>query len=130
MFIYRLIAISALFVFSHSSAAQEERHIHINGEHLSAEDIVLMDQTLGSITPNGFYWINFNTGAWGYEGNETVMGNIMQHNQQYTEQYNAPAESNQASSRPKISNWDGGGYVQGEECSYVSVAGTSMRVCD
>ena len=110
----------------------QDRHIHINGEHLDDQNIAILDQTLGSITPDGFYWIDFNSGNWGYEGNQQVMGNIMaQENVQYQPPQHQPQlDSNAGNSKDKIYNWGDGGYVQGEECSYASVGGTTMRLCD
>ena len=45
------------------------RQIYINGERLDARGIALVDQlSCGARVPNGRYWLNMITGAWGYEG--------------------------------------------------------------
>ncbi len=54
--------------------AQQFRHIHVNENHLSSEEILALDQLAVGVVPNGFYWINFDNGEWGYEGNAGVQG--------------------------------------------------------
>jgi len=73
--------------------------------------------------PNGFYWINWNNGAWGYEGNNQTQG------------YLAASGANSAGSppnneRPSIYN-DGYGNsaVFGSECGYVTVGGVTVKSC-
>ncbi|MGV6851101.1 MAG: hypothetical protein ACWA5R_02845 [bacterium] len=121
---FKLVLLS---LFLSSPLFAQERHIHINGEHLSAEEIAIMDQAFSTRTPDGYYWINFNNGNWGYEGNDQIMGNIMpqQANEQGYQQ-----GSGQGGSQEEIYNWGNGGYVQGEKCSYASVGGTTVRLCD
>ncbi|MEJ2621040.1 MAG: hypothetical protein P8163_12460, partial [Candidatus Thiodiazotropha sp.] len=54
----------------------EDRHIHVNGECLESTEMVLLDQLIGGLAPNGYYWIDFDTGAWGYEGDQETQGYI------------------------------------------------------
>jgi len=57
-----------------STANAAERHIHLNGEHLSEELILGLDYLANLHVEDNFYWIDFETGAWGYEGNEQTIG--------------------------------------------------------
>lgn len=104
----------------------EPRHVHINGEHLSDEEILLADQMWGAELPNAFYWLNFDTGEWGYEGQDQAAGVLVPQN---SSDGNQASDSN-GSSRPIISTEPTGSVVIGEKCSYASVGGTSVRLCD
>ena len=106
---------------------QNFRHIHVNGNHLDDQEIVNLDQSLGYQVPNGFYWLNADTGEWGYEGNEEVLGSIYVGNSQGSssqQQYNN-------SSRPSISNDSGTGssVIDPNGCSYVSSGGMTFKSC-
>ncbi|MCW9016207.1 MAG: hypothetical protein OQJ89_04520, partial [Kangiellaceae bacterium] len=89
----------SLFISSLALAQQEERHIHVNGEHLDNTSIAVMDLLFGKKVTNGFYWINENTGQWGFEGETKVRGvlkivqQIAQQNQSQQAQNN-PTEIN------------------------------------
>ncbi len=52
------------------------RHIHINGEHLSAQDIMLLDSIFSKRVENGSYWIDIKTGEWGLQGNAQKLGQV------------------------------------------------------
>ena len=75
-----LIALAAITVLCASpvQAGQNGRQIYVNGERLDARSIAVLEQlNCGERVPNGLYWIDLNTGAWGYEGGpmQGVVGN-------------------------------------------------------
>jgi hypothetical protein len=50
-------------------AGENGRHVHVNGQHMSAIQISTLDAiNCGEAVPNGNYWVNWATRAWGYEG--------------------------------------------------------------
>jgi hypothetical protein len=62
------LGMTALLGASLSEAGQDSRQIYINGERLDARGIALVDQlSCGARVPNGRYWLNMTTGAWGYD---------------------------------------------------------------
>lgn len=44
-----------------------QRYVIVNGEPMAASQLTLLDQLHGEYIPNGRYWLNYNTGEWGYE---------------------------------------------------------------
>ncbi len=137
--IIKLSFIVLLGLFSWSAQAelgyQDFRHIHINGNHLSDAQILELDQALGYEVPNGFFWLDANTGGWGYEGNDEVLGSIYGENDprgMAGSQLQKPAQQNSGSSRPYISNDTGTGsaLIDPNGCSYVSAGGMTIKSCD
>ena len=135
---------SLMLLFAYSAQAQlgyqDFRHIHINGVHVDDAQILNLDATLGYEVPNGFYWVNDNTGEWGYEGNGEVLGSIYT---EATQRNNTEVQSTQSSqqtsspkqsgnSRPYISNDTGTGsaVIDSNGCSYVSAGGMTVKSCD
>ena len=120
----------------------EERHIHLNGEHLESNQIAIMDQLFGQMVPNGYYWINESNGQWGYEGNPNAQGLVpalvAQSYQQPSYEQESYQQAYQGSSdyyqQPEINMSQNGsvvsGRVNGRNCTYVSVQGMSVRNCD
>jgi hypothetical protein len=104
-------------------ADSQERHIHVNGEHLDGETIQLLDGVFGEIVPDGYYLIDFNTGEWGIEGNSQVQG-ILQ-TQSAPDSGYGRGEINTTSTGSYVS-----GRLNGQDCSFVSVGGTTMKMCD
>ena len=115
----------ALCAVSFNVLAQDGRHIHVNGECLDQHNIQLADQLFQTQVPDGFYWINFETGEWGIEGQSATLGvlttiaNARQQNQ-----------SQQSTGRTEINQSQNGSVVSGEHCTYASVGGTTVRLCD
>lgn len=131
-----VISAALLIVINFSLQAQEERHIHVNGEHLDAEDITLMDQLFDAKVANGFYWINFQTGQWGYENSPDVMGinqNILKIAQaaQKAQQQNQHRNQNNKTIINRSQNGSVvSGKLNGRNCTFVSVGGTTVKSCD
>lgn len=66
-----------LLVFSVlSSAAYAERYVVVNGQRLSIPEIQYLEKAHCGPVPNGRYWINLQTGMWGYERNPRPQGYV------------------------------------------------------
>jgi len=126
-------------LFSLPLFAGDERHIHVNGEHLDMTNIELLDQLTGGQVGNGYYWLNMQTGQWGYEGSEQVQGiveSIAHYAQKQNSHQDQPGSFDQEADR--YNDWEGvdqngtvvSGRINGQNCTYVSVGGTTMRSCD
>jgi len=63
-------------VCSFLSVAHAERYVVVNGQRLSIPEIQYVEQLHCWPIPNGRYWINLETGIWGYEGNPRPQGHI------------------------------------------------------
>lgn len=57
-----------------AEAAAQSRWVVVNGQRLSDAQIAALARTNCRDIPNGAYWLNTQTGAWGYAGNPTVQG--------------------------------------------------------
>lgn len=117
-------------VFSLSLSAQTERHIHVNEEHLDEDEIVIMDWLTKQALPDGSYWLNTLTGAWGTEGNEEPVGVIdlvalSEQVQQYQSVTQGRATINQSQNGSVVS-----GNINGKRCTFASAGGTTFKVCD
>lgn len=123
MFRFLIILFTLNLVFC-KAALSEERHIHLNGEHLTTENIVLFDQVLSSTVPDGFYWMNFQTGEWGYEGNNEVEG-IAAAFQQQGQQHASNTYINNSQNGSVVS-----GRINGQNCTYVSAGAFTVKDCD
>jgi hypothetical protein len=44
------------------------RFVIINGHLLGMYELATLDSAAGTLVPDGRYWINLQTGEWGYEG--------------------------------------------------------------
>jgi hypothetical protein len=55
-------------------AQAQTRHVVVNNVRLSDQDIATLDRMQCVRIPNGHYWLNLVTGAWGYAGNPFVQG--------------------------------------------------------
>ncbi|MDY6881561.1 MAG: hypothetical protein SV686_15080 [Thermodesulfobacteriota bacterium] len=64
-----------LGVSSHG-IAYGERMVVVNGVRLNNAQIQTLEQWHCGRIPDGNYWLNFNTGAWGYAGDPRPMGHI------------------------------------------------------
>ncbi len=134
-------AVSIALMWSDGAFAQmgyhASRHIHVNGMHLDDQDIQELDGALGYEVPSGFYWVDFDKGVWGYEGNGETLGSIFRIDDPRRSQVNrqtprnAPSGTTGRSQRPTVSPDAGTGsaVINPGGCSYVTAGGTTMRVC-
>ena len=70
----RLGILFAASLASAMPASAQPRYVVVNGQTLSAAQIGNLEQRACTSIPNGHYWLNPNTGAWGYAGNPRVQG--------------------------------------------------------
>jgi hypothetical protein len=63
-----------LGLFGAAPASAQNRWVVLNGERLSDVQIAYLEQRACTRIPNGQYWLNTNTGAWGYARNPQVQG--------------------------------------------------------
>lgn len=62
------IAALAIFCLSGVSEASS-RQVVVNGTPVGAAELMVLDAlNCGNAVPNGHYWLNVNTGAWGFQG--------------------------------------------------------------
>ncbi len=59
-----------------SGVALGERWVVVNGFRLNPAQIQYLDSVACGLIPDGRYWLNLNTGIWGYAGNSRPMGHI------------------------------------------------------
>jgi hypothetical protein len=57
-----------------ATADAQTRMIVVNGQRLSDAQIASLEQRACTHIPNGQYWLDFQTGAWGYANNPRVQG--------------------------------------------------------
>ncbi|MCW8932712.1 MAG: hypothetical protein OQL19_21055 [Gammaproteobacteria bacterium] len=140
---FLILLIVIFFIVLPTVYADQERHIHLNGQHLEYQSILELDQLIGRQVEDGYYWINAQTAEWGYEGNDQVQGivqSIANYNQQQNNNNNSSSEgySDYEQSAAGYNDWEGvsgtgsvtSGRVGDQNCTYVSVGGTTMRDCD
>jgi hypothetical protein len=70
----RRLAMLVVALLGISTPAFAQRFVVVNGTSLSGSQITLLERWNCSAIPNGRYWLNVHTGAWGYAGNPFVQG--------------------------------------------------------
>ena len=60
--------------FASAGAAQAQRAVVVNGQLLSPVQLAQLDAMHCAWVPNGRYWVNLQTGAWGYAGSSVRRG--------------------------------------------------------
>ena len=65
-----------LLVLAFLSPVYAGRYVVVNGQRLSIPEIQYVGQLHCGPIPNGRYWINLQTGIWGYEDNPRPQGHI------------------------------------------------------
>ena len=56
------------------SAQAQTRWVVLNGQRLSDAQVLELSRANCADIPNGNYWLDVRSGAWGYDGNPTVQG--------------------------------------------------------
>jgi hypothetical protein len=59
-----------------SNAAQAERRVVVNGVRLSVPEIMELERIHCGPIPNGHYWLDLQTGIWGYAGDPQPQGYV------------------------------------------------------
>jgi hypothetical protein len=72
---YRLFLLAAAIAFIPLSAFAE-RYVVVNGQRLNDAQIEMLEGIQNGPIPNGAYWLDVNTGIWGYAGDPRPMGCI------------------------------------------------------
>ena len=68
-----MLALLTGFAFGTPVYAQS-RWVIVNGQRMSDAQVAYLQQRACSSIPDGHYWLNMQTGAWGYAGNPRVQG--------------------------------------------------------
>ena len=63
-----IIAVLAIVLSINTVQAVAERYVIVNNQLLDEAEIRYLDSLSCNIIPDGRYWLNTNTGIWGYEG--------------------------------------------------------------
>jgi hypothetical protein len=56
------------------AAPAQTRMVIVNGQRLSDAQVAYLERRACAAIPNGRYWLNSQTGAWGYAGRAQVQG--------------------------------------------------------
>jgi hypothetical protein len=56
------------------AAPAQTRMIIVNGQRLNDAQVATLEQRACTRIPNGAYWLDLRTGAWGYANNPRVQG--------------------------------------------------------
>ena len=71
-----LAMIAFLVGLATMDAGAEQRLVIVNGQALTAKQLVMLDNLAGGPVPNGSYWIDPYTATWGFAGDPTPQGHI------------------------------------------------------
>ena len=70
------IAVCLAISLTAAPAEAQQRYVVVNGVLMTAQDLYVLDRLAGYYVPNGNYWLDPNTGIWGYAGNPYPQGQI------------------------------------------------------
>lgn len=73
-------------------AAAQNRYVAVNGQRLNTAQIEQLERARCAPIPNGRYWLNLQTTAWGYAGDPRPQGRLSD-----------PCHSVQQARRPSLS---------------------------
>jgi hypothetical protein len=71
-----IVIAGLLFILSLSDISHGAQRVVVNGVRLNNTQIHQLQQANCGYIPDGNYWLNFNTGIWGYAGDPRPMGRI------------------------------------------------------
>ena len=73
-----LVAASFVMVLGAASVTVEAQYriVIVNGQLLSPQDLYVLDQMNSGYVPNGSYWLDPQSGVWGYAGDPTPRGRL------------------------------------------------------
>jgi hypothetical protein len=69
-----LLLLAAASLSAGARAAHAERSVVVNGLRLDGGQIAWLEQRNCAAVPNGRYWLDLRSGAWGYAGWPQVQG--------------------------------------------------------
>lgn len=67
-------ALATVLCLTGAAASAQSRWVFVNGQRMSDAQVAELDRLQCVAIPNGAYWLNSRTGAWGYAGNPRVQG--------------------------------------------------------
>ena len=67
-------ALAIALCLTGAAASAQSRWVFVNGQRMSDAQVAELDRLQCVAIPNGAYWLNSRTGAWGYAGNPRVQG--------------------------------------------------------
>ncbi len=70
------IIIGLLLVGLLIGSANAERYVVVNGQRMTINQILYLEKIHCGPIPNGHYWLNTNTGIWGFAGDPRPRGRI------------------------------------------------------
>ncbi len=59
-----------------SGEAQAERYVIVNGQRMSNDEILVLERIRCGPIPNGSYWLDYDSGLWGYANDSYAQGYI------------------------------------------------------
>ena len=62
-----LLLLALVWVTGISEGWAQARHVVVNGQRLAPGELAQLDRASCLRVPNGRYWIDWRSGAWGYE---------------------------------------------------------------
>ena len=74
--LYLLAALALAVALSFGGAQAQNRYVAVNGVVLNSAELYELDQRAGGYVPNGAYWLNLQTGVWGFAGNPRPQGQL------------------------------------------------------
>lgn len=69
-----VVSLGIAFSAVGTDASAQSRWVFVNGERLNDAQVANLARMNCSDIPDGSYWLNTQTGAWGYAGNRQVQG--------------------------------------------------------
>lgn len=129
----RAVVLAIVTLAWNTSALSNERYIVVNGEFLGYEGIQLLDQFAGGRVPDNAYWVDWQTGAWGLEGNQEVLGYFNLLAGLESERSEASYDEVVATA-PPASHFEEGRLttrrLDGQACTYALVGDIPLKRCD
>jgi hypothetical protein len=68
------MCVLAAWLAASTPAMAQSRWVIVNGERMSDSQVAYLEQRACTRIPNGAYWLNMQTGAWGYVPDPRVQG--------------------------------------------------------
>ncbi len=69
-----LLALAATSLMATSASAAHQRNVVVNGHKLTPVQLAQLQFFHCAFVPDGSYWLNMQSGAWGYAGNPWRQG--------------------------------------------------------
>ena len=68
------LALAATTAIGTPSAQAQSRWVFVNGQRMSDAQVLQLSQLQCSFIPNGRYWVDWRSGAWGLTGHPARLG--------------------------------------------------------